>query len=283
MKSLLLLFVKRYIAGTDRQDAIRVALALNKAGIGATIDNLGENVKNAADAAESVKEYLGLLDDIKSSGADSTISLKLTHLGLDLSKELAKINAETIIKKARDTGNSVRLDMEGSAYTHRTIDTFLELRKKYPNVGIAIQSALLRSWNDARLIASWGGSIRLVKGAYKEPPDIAFQDKKEVDANYEAVMKELLLSGTCPAIATHDERLINEAKRFAFDKNLSKDSFDFEMLLGIKRRLQMELAGQGYQVRVYIPYGRNWLPYTIRRLRERKENIWFVVKNIFEK
>jgi proline dehydrogenase len=283
VKSLLLLFARRYIAGTDRQDAIAAAIALNRAGIGATIDNLGENVKNAAEANDSVEEYLGLLDDIKSSGADSTISLKLTHLGLDLSEELARINAETIIKKAGETGNSVRLDMEGSAYTQRTIDTFLELRQKYPNVGIAIQSALLRSRKDARLIATRGGSIRLVKGAYKELPDVAFQDKKDVDVNYEAIMKELLLSGTSPAIATHDERLINEAKRFAVEKGLPKDSFDFEMLLGIKRKLQMELAGQGYKVRVYIPYGKNWLPYTIRRLRERKENIWFVVKNIFEK
>lgn len=283
MKSLLLLFARRYIAGTGRQDAIRVALELNRAGIGAIIDNLGENVKNAAEAAESVKEYLGLLDDIKSIGADSTVSLKLTHLGLDLSKELAQINAETIIKKACKTGNFVRLDMEGSAYTQRTIDTFLELRKKYPIVGIAIQSALLRSRTDARLIVEQGGSIRLVKGAYKEPLAVAFQDKKEVDANYEAIMKELVLTNTRPAIATHDEKLINEAKRFAAEKSLTKDSFDFEMLLGIKRNLQKELAAEGYQVRVYIPYGRNWLPYTIRRLRERKENIWFVVKNIFER
>ncbi|MBI2401119.1 MAG: proline dehydrogenase family protein [Deltaproteobacteria bacterium] len=283
MKSLLLLFARRYIAGTGRQDAIRVALGLNKAGIGATIDNLGENVKNASEANDSVKEYLGLLDDIQSAGADSTISLKLTHLGLDLSKELAFKNAETIIKKAFESGNSVRLDMEGSEYTQRTIETFLELRQKYPNVGIAIQSSLLRSRKDARMIAEKSGSIRLVKGAYKEPPEVAFQDKKEVDASFEAIMKELLLSGTRPAIATHDERLINEAKRFAADKNLSKNSFDFEMLLGIKRKLQIELAAEGYKVRVYIPYGRNWLPYTIRRLRERKENIWFVVKNIFER
>lgn len=283
MKGLLLLFARRYIAGTDKQDAIRAALELNKAGIGAIIDNLGENVKNASEAAESVKEYLGLLDDIKSSGADSTVSLKLTHLGLDLSEELALKNAETIIRKAGQTGNFVRIDMEGSQYTQRTIDTFLELRHKYRNLGIAIQSALLRSREDTKRLASGGGSIRLVKGAYKEPPDAAFQDKKDVDTNFEVMMKELLLSGTHPAIATHDERLINEAKRFATGKNLPKDSFDFEMLLGIKRKLQRELAAEGYKVRVYIPYGRDWLPYTIRRLRERKENVWFVVKNIFER
>ena len=283
MKGLLLFFARRYIAGTGRQDAISAAVNLNRAGIGAIIDNLGENVKDSSEAAESVKEYLGLLDDIRSSGADSTISMKLTHLGLDLSDKLAQMNAETIIKKAMETGNFVRLDMEGSEYTQRTIDSFVKLSEKYPNVGIAIQSALLRSRKDARLIVEKGGSIRLVKGAYKEPPGVAFQDKKDVDANFEAMMKELLLTGTRPAIATHDERLINEAKRFAEEKNIPKDSFDFEMLLGIKRALQRELAAEGYKVRVYIPYGRDWLPYTIRRLRERKENIWFVLKNIFER
>lgn len=283
MKSLLLFFARRYIAGTDRQDAVRAALALNKAGIGATIDNLGENVKTASEASESAGEYLKLLDDIKSSGADSTVSMKLTHLGLDLSEDLALKNSETIIKKAAEYCNFVRLDMEGSAYTQRTIDIFLKLRKKYRNVGIALQSYLLRSRKDARMVVEKGGSIRLVKGAYKEAQGVAFQDKKEVDANFEAIMKELLLTGTRPAIATHDERLINEAKRFAAEKKLPKDSFDFEMLLGIKRTLQRELAAEGYKVRVYIPYGKDWLPYTVRRLRERKENIWFVVKNIFEK
>ncbi|CAG0994183.1 partial Proline dehydrogenase 2, partial [Methylophilaceae bacterium] len=204
-------------------------------------------------------------------------------LGLDISEELAFKNAEIIIKKAATNGNFVRLDMEGSAYTQKTIDAFLKLRRKYPNAGIAIQSSLLKSREDARLIASKGGSVRLVKGAYKEPPSIAFKEKKDVDSNYEAIMKELLLSGTRPAIATHDVRLINEAKRFAAEKGLAKNTFDFEMLLGIKRELQKKLASEGYRVRVYIPYGKNWLPYTVRRLRERKENVWFVLKNIFER
>lgn len=283
MKGFLLLFAKRYIAGSSRQDAIRVALDLNRLGIGAIVDNLGENVTNAEEAAESVKEYLGLLEDIKSSGADSTVSLKLTHLGLDISRELALRNAQMIIKKAGELRNFVRFDMEGSAYTERTIDAFLELRQKYPNVGIALQSYLLRSIEDAERVVSNGGSIRLVKGAYKEPVGVAFQNKKDVDANFDAIMKSLLLTDTRPAIATHDERLINEAKRFAAAKDIRKESFDFEMLLGIKRRLQRELATEGYRVRVYIPYGRNWLPYTLRRLRERKENVWFVVKNLFEK
>ncbi len=283
MNNPLFFFAKRYIAGSERSDAIAAALGLNRSGIGAIIDNLGENVKDASRAEESIKEYIALLEDIESSGANSTVSMKLTHLGLDISGELAYKNAETIIRKAVKTGSFVRLDMEGSAYTQRTVEIYLGLRKRYENIGVAIQSALVRSAADAREISAAGGSIRLVKGAYKEPPGIAYQDKKDVDASYEAIMKELLSSGTRPAIATHDEKLIEEAKRFAAEKRIAKGSFDFEMLLGIKRALQKKLAGEGYSVRVYIPYGRDWLPYTVRRLRERKENVWFVLKSMFEK
>lgn len=283
MRSLLLFLAKRYIAGSERKDAIRAANELNRAGIGAIIDNLGENVSSEREAEGSVQEYFSLLEEIKDGNVDSAVSLKLTHLGLDIGRELALVNAERIIRKSEETGNFVRFDMEGSAYTQWTIDIFLELRERHQNVGIAIQSYLLRSRQDARLIASRKGSIRLVKGAYKEPASIAFQDKKDVDENFEAIMKELLLTKTRPAIATHDERLIDEAKRFTAKNGIPKDSFDFEMLLGIKRRLQRELAAEGYRVRVYIPYGRNWLPYTLRRLRERKENVWFVVKNILER
>jgi len=283
MSGFLFFFAKRYIAGTERKDAIAAALELNRAGVGAIIDNLGENVRDEKEAARSVDEYLELLDDIKKAGADSTVSLKLTHLGLDLSFELALKNAETIIKKASTLGNSVRLDMEGSEYTQRTLELFLELRKKHPNVGVALQTSLKRTGKDARDIVAAGGSIRLVKGAYKEPSKIAFQKKTEVDASFESIMKTLLMTKTRPAIATHDARLIDEAKRFASEKKIPKDSFDFEMLFGIRRKLQSELVKEGYCVRVYIPYGKNWLPYTIRRLRERKENVWFVVKNIFER
>lgn len=283
MKGLLAAFARRYIAGAERQDAIRAALELNAAGLGAIIDNLGENVTDERKARATVDEYIGLLDEIRESGADATISMKLTHLGLDISTGLALENARAVVRRAAELGNSARLDMEGSAYTGRTIDIFMELRRAHPNVGIAIQSALMRSQQDAETIAAAGGSIRLVKGAYKEPATIAFQDKSEVDASFEQIMKRLLLTGTRPAIATHDKRLIDEAKRFASERNIPQDSFDFEMLLGIKRRLQRELAVEGYCVRVYIPYGKDWLPYTLRRLRERKENVWFVLKNIVER
>ncbi len=172
--------------------------------------------------------------------------------------------------------------MEGSAYTQRTIDIFLRLRDEFANVGCVLQSSLLRSQDDAKCLMDKNASIRLVKGAYKEPPSIAFKDKKDVDQNYSAIMKELLKRGNMPAIATHDERIISEAKRSALENDIPKESFEFEMLFGIKRALQKRLAAEGWRVRVYVPYGKNWLPYMMRRLRERKENIFFVVKNILD-
>lgn len=282
MKGFLVHFAKRYIAGDELGDAIGVALELNSRSISAAIDNLGENAAGKAEAYEAVCEYIKLLGEINKTKADSTVSLKLTQMGLDISEELAERNAEKVIKKAAALNNSVRLDMESSAYTEKTIAVFLSLHKKYPATGIAIQSVLKRSGADIKTLIKEKASVRLVKGAYKEPPDIAFEDKADVDRNYEVLMKELLLHGVNPAIATHDERLIEEAIRFAEKNGIKKDAFCFEMLLGIKRPLQSRLASEGYNVRVYVPYGKNWLAYTFRRLRERKENLYFVVKNIFD-
>lgn len=281
MKGLLLLVARRYIAGTERRDAIGAALRLNRLGLKAVIDNMGEDVASPEEAEWAVREYLSLLDDINASGADSNVSLKLTHMGLAISRRLAEDNAGRIAQRALELGRQVRFDMEGSRYTADTIEVFLELRRRYPNLGVAIQSYLPRSPRDAERIAEAGGSIRLVKGAYKEPPGVAFQDKKETDAAYSAIMKRLIASDTHPAIATHDERLINEAKSFAREKGVQKGAFDFEMLMGIKEKAARRLAAEGYTVRIYVPYGRDWLPYTLRRLRERKENIWFVVRNLF--
>ena len=282
MKGFLVRFARRYIAGTEPGDAIGVAKELNSRSIKAAIDNLGENVKVQAEASEAVSEYIRLLGEIKKAKVDSTVSLKLTQMGLDISEELAEKNAEKVIRKAAALNNSVRLDMESSAYTDRTISVFLKLHKKYPATGIAIQSALKRSASDIDALIKEGASVRLVKGAYKESADIAFEDKADVDKNYEKLMKELLLKGINPAIATHDERIIEEAIRFSEKHKIGKDAFTFEMLLGIKRTLQSRLASDGFNVRVYVPYGKNWLAYTLRRLRERKENIYFVVKNIFD-
>ncbi|MEK6532060.1 MAG: proline dehydrogenase family protein [Deltaproteobacteria bacterium] len=273
---------KRYIAGTAIKDAIETARRLNAFGVAAAIANLGENVKGEAEAGAAVDEYVRLLQAIDESGVNSSISIKLTHLGLDVSDGLAKKNAGKILDESNRFKNSARIDMEGSLYTERAIEIFMGLRKRRENIGIAIQSSLLRSAGDVKRLIMENASVRLVKGAYKEPPDIAYMDKKDVDLNYERIMRELLLKGNMPAIATHDERLINEAIAFSNSNGIGKDRFEFEMLLGIKRTLQRRLAEAGYKVRVYVPYGRDWLPYTIRRFRERKENLFFVLRNILD-
>ena len=279
---------KRYIAGADRHDAIEAVRALNAHNINAAISFLGENVTTSEDARTAAGEYLEVLELIASTGVRANVSLKLTHMGLDIrqgcnpSDELAFENAGAVVKKALVLKNRVRFDMEGSRYTQKTINLFLRLRASFPNVGIAIQSSLIRSRQDVELLIEKKASVRLVKGAYKESAAIAFQKKKDVDANFERLMKELLLKGTMPAIATHDERLINAAVGLAKANGIAKEKFEFEFLLGIKRELQKRLAGEGYNVRVYCPYGARWLPYTLRRLRERKENVWFVLKNMFD-
>ncbi len=273
---------KRYIAGEVIKDAIKAAGRLNAAGIAATIDNLGENVKSAQKADATVDEYLRLLKAIDESGVNASISMKLTHLGLDVSEGLALRNAERILAEAEKFKNFARIDMEGSSYTERTIKIFLDLKSRRENIGIAIQSCLLRSEKDIKELIRENASVRLVKGAYREPPEIAYEDKKDVDICYERLMKDLLLNGRMPSIATHDQRLINEAIAFAIDNDIGKDGFEFEMLLGIKRALQKWLADNGYRIRVYVPYGENWLPYTLRRFRERKENLFFVLKDILD-
>ncbi len=208
--------------------------------------------------------------------------MKLTHLGLDASVDLAEKNAALIIEAASGFKNFVRIDMEGSAYTQRTVDIFLKLRERFTNVGLALQSCLLRSGEDALVLMEKGASVRLVKGAYKEPPEIAFEKKDDVDKNFSAIMRALLLKGNRPAIATHDEKLINEAMDFVEEHKIPIESFEFQMILGIKRTLQKKLAADGYIIRVYVPYGANWLPFITRRLKERRENLLFVIKNILD-
>jgi len=282
MKDPVSYFARRYIAGETREDAVRVAGELNENGISATIDNLGENVRDTIEAMNGLDEYRALLRAINEAGVDSTTSLKLTHLGLDQSQPLAIKNVSAILKKAAKYNNFVRVDMESSAYTGAAIECVIELHKEHPNVGIAVQSYLLRSKADIERLIEEGVSVRLVKGAYKEPPDIAFAEKTRVDENYSTLMKELLLHGNNPAFATHDEALIAEAKTFAKENNIAKDAFEFQMLLGVRRKAQLQLAEEGYRIRVYVPYGKEWMAYIMRRFKERKENVWFFIKNIFE-
>jgi proline dehydrogenase len=281
-RRLLTYFAKRYIAGDERHSAVEAARELNTHGIKATIDILGENVTDEIEACATVHEYSSLLDEINLAGLDATISLKLTHLGLDVSKKLARDNVEAIVKKAGESSNFVRFDMECATYTQRTIDIFLDVFERHKNTGIAIQSSLLRSVEDVNLLIEKGASVRLCKGAYKEPRDVALPRKKDVDRNFEVLMEKLLLRGNRVAIATHDEKLIDSARKFVEENGIARDAFEFQMLLGIKRTLQKELADEGYVMRVYVPYGPNWLPYILRRFRERRANIWFVVKNVFD-
>jgi len=282
MKGFTAYLAGRYIAGAERADAIKVCRGLAESGLAATVDVLGEGVTDEERATGAVDEYLALLEDIHESGLDISISLKLTHLGLDISRELTEENLRKIIKKARKLKIFTRLDMERSKYTEDTLSIFLKIHEEYPDTGIAIQSALIRSGQDIETLIKSQASVRLVKGAYMEPPGVGFQEKKLVDVNYITLMEGLLRKGKIPAIATHDEAMIEMARAFALKHDIDKKDFEFQMLLGIKRSMQKALAKDGFKVRVYVPYGKDWFAYVLRRLKERKENIYFVVRNLID-
>jgi proline dehydrogenase len=282
--SILLILAKRFIAGESFEQAREVVKRLNDRGFLVTLDILGESVTNRKLAETHRDDYIRLLKDINTLRLNSTISLKLTQMGLDIDDSYCCENVLKIVKNAVEYKNFVRIDMEGSKYTQRTIDIFKTIHSSYPeNIGMAIQSYLYRSKKDITAAIENRHRIRLCKGAYKEPPEIACPDKRDVNKNFEDMAKELLLKGSYPAIATHDERLINIVKSFAEENKIPKDRFEFQMLYGIRRGLQEKLLKEGYKVRIYVPYGTYWLPYTARRIRERKENFWFVLRNIFRK
>jgi proline dehydrogenase len=274
----------RFVAGTDIEDVLRATKLINQNGATVSIDNLGENVTNADEARASAQVYHRLLDAISSRGLQANISLKLTHMGLDVDEALAHELVGALVAKAAALKSFVRVDMEGSPYTQRTLDFVHQLHRAPGNqdaVGTVIQSYLYRSEKDVNDLLAAGIRIRLCKGAYKEPPEIAFQKKSEVDANYVKLMKTLMTSGIYHGLATHDERIINEAKAFATREKLSPDSFEFQMLHGIRRDLQQQLVKQGWRMRVYIPFGTEWYPYFMRRLAERPANVFFIAKNLF--
>jgi len=276
----------RFVAGTQLEDALRVTQTLNSAGLAVSIDNLGENVTNADEARHSVDLYRQLLEQISSRGLNANVSLKLTHMGLDIDPQLAREHVSALVSQAAgmQPKNFVRVDMEGSPYTQRTLDFVSELSSMAANrgcVGAVIQSYLRRSEADVTKLLNEGIRIRLCKGAYQEPADIAFQAKEEVDANYIRLMKILLKSGIYHGLATHDEKMIKEAKAFATRERISPESFEFQMLYGIRRDLQKSLIREGWRMRVYIPFGTEWYPYLMRRLAERPANVMFVVKNLF--
>jgi proline dehydrogenase len=276
----------RFVAGTQLEDALRVTQSLNSAGLNVSIDNLGENVNTVEEARHSADLYRQLLDQISARKLNANVSLKLTHMGLDIDPQLAREHVSALVSQASaiQPRNFVRVDMEGSDYTQRTLDFVSELHSLPANrgcVGAVVQSYLRRSESDVSKLLSEGVRIRLCKGAYQEPADIAFQVKDEVDANYVRLMKILLKSGIYHGLATHDEKMINEAKAFAISERISPESFEFQMLYGIRRDLQRSLIREGWRMRVYVPFGTEWYPYLMRRLAERPANAVFVAKNLF--
>lgn len=289
--------VRRFIAGEQIAEAIAAVRELNRLGITATLDHLGESITSEAATQQEVQEYQQALQQIAEAQVSSNVSVKLTQLGLEIDEQLCLRNTRSIVEAAAQHGNFVRIDMEDSIKTDVTLRIFRTLhaeqsrlehtrveqaRLGFENVGIVIQSYLYRSAQDIADVLALGGRIRLCKGAYKEDADVAFPLKSEVDANFVKLLQQLLVSGIYHGIATHDEAMIAATKAFVARENLARDAFEFQMLFGIRRDLQVKLVEEGYRVRVYVPYGEAWYPYFMRRLAERPANIWFVVKNIFK-
>ncbi|PJF36552.1 MAG: proline dehydrogenase [Candidatus Thermofonsia Clade 1 bacterium] len=279
---------RRFVAGETLAQGIQAVRALNAKGLLATLDHLGENVVTEMDAARATQDYLDLLNAIAESGVNSNVSLKLTQLGLDISFALCLNNMRCILERALEYGNFVRIDMESSAYTEQTLRLYRALRNEhgFRNVGVVIQAYLFRSEADVRALAAEGANIRLCKGAYKEPPHIAFPEKRAVDANF-IKLAEYYLSpearerGAYIGVATHDDNMINAVKTYAAAQGIPKDGFEFQMLYGVRSQAQLALASEGYKVRVYVPYGTEWYPYFMRRLAERPANVWFIMRNFF--
>ena len=275
----------RFVAGTEIADAVRATQAINRAGMSVSIDNLGENVTNPDEARHSAQLYQQILDAITAHQLNANISLKLTHMGLDVDEKLARDIVSGLVARAASMNppGFVRVDMEGSPYTQRTLDFVHELHRMPGNansVGTVIQSYLKRSESDVEKLLAERIRIRLCKGAYKESAEIAFPAKSDVDANYVNLMKILMKSGVYHGLATHDENIIRQAEAFATSEKLSRDSFEFQMLYGIRRDLQQALVRKGWRVRVYIPFGTEWYPYFMRRLGERPANVLFIARNL---
>jgi proline dehydrogenase len=273
----------RFVAGTTIEEALKATRETNALGMSVSLDNLGENVTNAEEARDSAQLYHELLDRIEERGLNANVSLKLTHMGFDVDQPLAIGIVQRLVEHAREKHNFVRIDMEGSPYTQRTLDLVQEIHSRDGNrgaVGAVIQAYLRRSEADIQNLIAQGTRVRLCKGAYKEPPDIAFPDKSDVDASYVKLMKVLLKSGIYHGIATHDEKMIGATIAFAQAEKIPPTAFEFQMLYGIRRDLQRDLVKQGWRMRVYIPFGTEWYPYFMRRLAERPANALFVARNL---
>ncbi len=275
-------FASRFVAGESVASAIEAVRGLNAKGISASLDLLGESTTNEKDAYASQKQYLELLDLIQREKLNANVSLKLTAMGMDISDDLCVKVTREILERAKGYGNFVRLDMESSAYTQKTLDLFEQ--HFYPdfkaNVGIVLQSYLFRTEADVTRANALGARVRICKGAYKEPAEVAYPDKADVDRNYVTAMHHLMEHGNYPGLATHDEMIIAEARRFAKEKSIASDRFEFQMLYGVRRDLQVNLVRDGFRMRCYVPFGTQWYPYLMRRLAERPANMAFMTGNV---
>ncbi|HYR32094.1 MAG TPA: proline dehydrogenase family protein [Gemmatimonadales bacterium] len=275
-------FASRFVAGETVDEAVAALRDLNAAGVTASLDLLGESVTNADEAHAARDVYLQTLDRIRAARAQANVSVKLTQMGLDSDEALCIANVRTIVGRAKGHGSFVRIDMEQSSYTEKTLDLFT--RVFYPEfgnaVGVVLQSYLRRTAQDVEAMIALGARVRLCKGAYQEPATVAFPAKRDVDANYVACMERLLARGNYPGIATHDERIIAHAKEYARRQGIRAERFEFQMLYGVRRDLQLGLRRDGWNVRVYVPFGTHWYPYLMRRLAERPANIAFIVGNV---
>ncbi len=274
----------RFVAGEDLEETIRAIREVNAIGCSASFDHLNESVSQVSETEGEVNEYRRILSRIDETGINSNVSIKLTQFGLEIDPELAYKNARAVVEDAARRKNFVRVDMEASAVTQITLDIFKRLRAEFglDDVGIVLQSYMRRTYDDVQDILKIPARIRLCKGAYNEPPEVAFPDKKDVDENYVRCMRLLLSSGTYHGIATHDPKMIEATTNHAAREGIGKDAFEFQMLYGVRRDLQEQLARDGYRMRVYVPYGKHWYPYFMRRLAERPANVWFILKNMMK-
>ena len=279
--SVVWLFSKRYIAGVNLEGAINLVKSLNEKGIYATVDVLGEAINNKEEALEDKSKCIEVLNAIQNNNLMANLSIKPTQMGLGLDEEFAFEQVKELVEKAKEMNNFLRIDMEDSPYTDSTIRLYKRLREKYSNVGIVIQSYLKRSFNDVVDLSKLNTNFRLCKGIYIEPAEIAFKDKQKIRDNYIKILKEMFSIGSYVGIATHDEYLINESYRLIKEMNIPKDKFEFQMLLGVREDLRDKINNNGYKIRIYVPFGKDWYKYSIRRLQENPEIAGHVFKNIF--
>lgn len=279
--NILTFFAKRFVAGENAEEAVKAVKHLNGMGMSTSLDILGENVNSQEKAIKTADSYINLLSVIHNHALNSHVSIKLTQMGMDISDDFCYDNVSRILAKADELGIFVRVDMEGSDYTQRTLDLVYKWHEKYKKMGTVIQSYLFRSEQDIKDLNERGIRVRLCKGAYREPKDVAFQSKDDVNKNYIKLTDMLIQDGDYPAIASHDGAMIRAALDSAENHGKNKSEYEFQMLYGVNRSAQKELAEQDYNMRVYTPFGSHWLPYFMRRLRERKENVLFIAKHMF--